>query len=44
MIKDTIATLVLSLATSVVQAQETNCDDWVASDRGVIKVFWEAGT
>ena len=46
MIKHTIATLALtlSLASSAVQAQETNCDDWVASDKEVRKMFWEAAT
>ena len=40
----TALALTLSLASSAVQAQETNCDGWVASDYEVRKVFWEAAT
>jgi hypothetical protein len=46
MIKHTIATLALtlSLASSAVQAQDTNCDGWMPLDWEVSKVFWEATT
>lgn len=46
MIKHTIAALALtlSLVSSAVQAQETNCDGWVGSDGEIRKVFWEAAT
>ncbi|WP_435137701.1 hypothetical protein [Pseudopelagicola sp. nBUS_19] len=46
MIKHTIATLALtlSLASSAVLAQDTNCDGWVASDKDVGEQFWEART
>ncbi len=46
MIKHTIATLAvtLSLASSAVQAQETNCDGWVAKNWEEAQVFWGTAT
>jgi hypothetical protein len=46
MIKHTIAALALtlSLASSAVQAQETNCDGWLAREWELVKQFWETAT
>ena len=40
----TVLVTVLSLAFTPLAAQETNCDDWMASDWDVTKQFWEAVT
>jgi ankyrin repeat protein len=46
MIKHTITALALtlSLASSAVQAQETNCDGWLAREWELVKQFWETAT
>jgi hypothetical protein len=46
MIKHTTAALALtlSLASSAVQAQDTNCDGWMSSDWEEAQVFWGTAT